>query len=80
MVFYLQRRFESQLKSADIIHKEDLELVNHLSGKKGRFVKLSFKNVLEIDRDIDCTITKQLEIDSTRYHARCISVLYMKHK
>lgn len=25
------------------MQKEDLELVNHLSGKKGKFIKLSFK-------------------------------------
>jgi len=48
MLFYLQKRFESQLKGADVIHKEDLELVNHLSGKKGRFIKLSFKNVSDL--------------------------------
>lgn len=29
----------------DVIQKEDLALVNHLSGKKGKFIKVSFKNV-----------------------------------
>jgi len=30
------------------VHKEDLELVNHLSGKKGKFVRLQFKNVADL--------------------------------
>lgn len=36
------------MKSIDIVLKEDLELVNHLSGKKGKFIKLSFNNVMEL--------------------------------
>jgi len=60
MLFYLQRRFESQLKSCDVINKEDLELVNHLSGKKGRFVKLSFKNTVDL-QDVKMTLAPIVE-------------------
>lgn len=45
IVFYLNKSFENFLKSVQIIQKEDLELVNHLSGKKGKFIKLTFKNI-----------------------------------
>ena len=45
IVFYLNKSFEDFLKSVQIIQKEDLELVNHLSGKKGKFIKLTFKNI-----------------------------------
>jgi DNA polymerase epsilon subunit 1 len=44
----LQKTFESQLQSVEVIKKEDLDLVNHLSGKRGRFLKLSFNNVQEL--------------------------------
>lgn len=44
----MNKTFEKRVKSIDIILKEDLELVNHLSGKKGKFIKLSFNNVAEL--------------------------------
>jgi DNA polymerase epsilon subunit 1 len=48
IIFYLSKTYEKRLKSIDIVLKEDLELVNHLSGKKGKFIKLSFNNVIEL--------------------------------
>ena len=44
----MNKTYEEKLKSVDIISKEDLELVNHLSGKTGKFLKLSFKNVQDM--------------------------------
>ena len=33
VVFYLNKEFADHLANLDVIHKEDLDLVNHLSGK-----------------------------------------------
>lgn len=44
IIFYLNKEYEDQLSSVDIVAKEDLDLVNHLSGKLGKFIKVSFKN------------------------------------
>lgn len=48
IVFYLNKTYEDKLKSVDCTFKEDLELINHLSGKMGKFIKLSFKNVADL--------------------------------
>lgn len=47
IVFYLNKNFADSLDTLDIIDKEDLELVNHLSGKTQKFIKLSFRNMTE---------------------------------
>lgn len=44
----MNKTYEDKLKSVDIVSKEDLGLVNHLSGKTGKFLKLSFKNVQDL--------------------------------
>lgn len=44
----LHKTYEDLLKSVDVVAKEDLDLINHLSGKKGKFIKLSFRNVQEL--------------------------------
>lgn len=47
---YLQRRFETQHMRISICEKEDLELPNHLSGLKHKFLKLAFSTyVLRLD-------------------------------
>lgn len=45
MILYLNTLFENVITSIEYVEKEDLDLINHLSGKKQRFLKLSFKNV-----------------------------------
>ena len=45
---FLRRRFENTIESISRIEKEDLELPNHLSGKKGRFLKLVFRNTIDL--------------------------------
>ena len=48
VVFYLNKTFGDNLESLDVVDKEDLDLVNHLSGKTQKYLKLSFKNVQEL--------------------------------
>lgn len=43
-MFYLTKQFENKIEGCEIVQKENLDLVNHLSGKKGKFIKVSFKN------------------------------------
>jgi len=44
IVFYLNKQYEQTIASVEIVRKEDLNLVNHLSGKTQTYIKLSFKN------------------------------------
>ena len=48
IVFYLNKEFSNNLASLDTVEKEDLNLVNHLSGKTQKFLKLSFNNMNEL--------------------------------
>ena len=45
IVFYLNKEFADRLDSLDVVEKEDLDLVNHLSGATQKYLKLSFRNV-----------------------------------
>lgn len=45
---FLRRRFENAIESIARIDREDLELPNHLSGRKGRLLKLSFRNTIDL--------------------------------
>ena len=47
VVFYLNKEFANHLDSLDVVEKEDLDLINHLSGKTQKYLKLSFRNVTE---------------------------------
>lgn len=48
VIFYLNKTYESLICHIDYMDKEDLDLVNHLSGKKQKYLKLSFKNVQDL--------------------------------
>lgn len=48
VMLYLTKTFEQLIQNLTVIEKEDLELVNHLSGKTSKFVKLDFKNVQDL--------------------------------
>jgi DNA polymerase epsilon subunit 1 len=48
VVFYLNKTYESIISHVDYVDKVDLELVNHLSGKNQKYVKLSFKNIQDL--------------------------------
>ena len=45
---YLAKRFEGQLSSVTEVHKEDLGMLNHLSGKQGVFLQLKFRTVAHL--------------------------------
>jgi DNA polymerase epsilon subunit 1 len=36
------------MSSVEVVNKEDLQLINHLSGKTQKFIKLSFKNTRDL--------------------------------
>ena len=42
---YLRRRFESAIARVDTVQKEDMDLLNHLSGLQRTYLKLSFHTV-----------------------------------
>ena len=42
----LQKRFENCL--AEVVEKEDLDMQNHLSGKRHKFLKVSFRTVNDL--------------------------------
>ncbi len=66
---FLRRRFENTIESIVRMEKEDLELPNHLSGKKGRFLKLIFRNTIDlfaIRRVLLPAVMKNTEITKER--------------
>jgi hypothetical protein len=44
----LRRRFAEQIKDIRHVHKEDLELPNHLSGKRKLYLQLLFRNTRDL--------------------------------
>lgn len=66
---FLRRRFENTIESIVRMEKEDLELPNHLSGKKGRFLKLIFRNTVDLStvrRVLQPAVQKNIEIAKER--------------
>ncbi|OMJ24716.1 DNA polymerase epsilon catalytic subunit A, partial [Smittium culicis] len=45
---YLKRKFEGVIVDAQIIDKEDLDMANHLTGKRRICIKLLFNNIQEL--------------------------------
>ena len=45
---WLARRFEGLVTAVDVLWKEDLDLANHLSGLKRKYLKLSFRNTADL--------------------------------
>lgn len=39
---YLRRKFEAAIKDIELVHMEDLELKNHLSGLKRKLLRVSY--------------------------------------
>ena len=65
IIFYLNKQYEDKLTGCDIVHKEDLELVNHLSGKTGKFIKVSFRSqqdMTEVKYDLIPMVAKNKEL------------------
>lgn len=44
----MRKRFENLIENIERVEKEDLEMPNHLSGRKGKFLKLSFRNTVDL--------------------------------
>ncbi|KAF0934637.1 hypothetical protein E2562_026131 [Oryza meyeriana var. granulata] len=47
---YLRRRYEGDISDIEIIEKEDLDLKNHLSGLKRKYLKIQFDTVQQLMR------------------------------
>ncbi|XP_062219147.1 DNA polymerase epsilon catalytic subunit A-like [Phragmites australis] len=47
---YIRRRYEGEISDIEIIEKEDLDLKNHLSGLKRKYLKLQFDAVQQLMR------------------------------
>jgi DNA polymerase epsilon subunit 1 len=61
VVFYLNKTYESVIAHIDYVDKEDLDLVNHLSGDTQKYLKLSFKNIQDF-----MTVRNELQVIVTR--------------
>lgn len=48
MSSFLMKKFSKLIKKIEICSKEDLELMNHLSGLKQNYLKLLFNNVNDL--------------------------------
>ena len=46
--FFLEKKFTKNISSIEIVEKTDLEQINHLSGTKKKYLKLSFKTVSDL--------------------------------
>ena len=60
--------FENKISSLNYLDKVDLEQKNHLSGKKAKFLKLSFKKIedlQEVKRELSF-ISKRTREDITK--------------
>jgi DNA polymerase epsilon subunit 1 len=44
----LERKFEGLLAAVDAVEKEDLDMANHLSGRRRPFLRLRFRSVAEL--------------------------------
>ena len=47
---YLSKKYGGLIRSIENIHKEDLDLANHLVGIKQRYIKLSFLNMTDLQK------------------------------
>ncbi|KAJ2953420.1 hypothetical protein O0L34_g1009 [Tuta absoluta] len=61
VIQYLSKKFAGTIHKIDVIEKEDLELLNHLSGLKQRYIKLSFmsqNDLMKVRREILTAVNK----------------------
>ncbi|KYQ91238.1 putative DNA polymerase epsilon subunit A [Tieghemostelium lacteum] len=78
---YLKKTYESKIASIDILDKEDLDLDNHLSGLKRKYLKIRFHNVqtlVQIRNELNPIIkqNKQKSNTSAAYEDPLISKSY----
>ncbi|XP_060805157.1 DNA polymerase epsilon catalytic subunit 1 [Amyelois transitella] len=64
VIQYLSKKFAGTIHKIDVIEKEDLDLLNHLSGLKQRFIKLSFMSqneMMKVRKEILTAVNKNKE-------------------
>ncbi|PZC77848.1 hypothetical protein B5X24_HaOG202959 [Helicoverpa armigera] len=64
VIQFLSKRFAGTIHKINVIEKEDLDLLNHLSGLKQRYIKLSFMSqneMMKVRREILTAVNKNKE-------------------
>ncbi|XP_045502598.1 DNA polymerase epsilon catalytic subunit 1 [Colias croceus] len=64
VIQYLSKKFAGTIHKIEVIEKEDLDLLNHLSGLKQRYIKLSFMSqneMMKVRREILTAVNKNKE-------------------
>ncbi|CAH0728541.1 unnamed protein product, partial [Brenthis ino] len=64
VIQYLSKKFAGTIHKIEILEKEDLDLLNHLSGLKQRYVKLSFTSqneMIKVRKEILTAVNKNKE-------------------
>ncbi|XP_073950246.1 DNA polymerase epsilon catalytic subunit 1 [Choristoneura fumiferana] len=64
VIQYLSKKFAGTIHKIEIVEKEDLDLLNHLSGLKQRYIKLSFMSqneLMKVRREILTAVNKNKE-------------------
>ncbi|CAH2045106.1 unnamed protein product, partial [Iphiclides podalirius] len=64
VIQYLSKKYAGTIHKIDIVEKEDLDLLNHLSGLKQRYIKLSFMSqneMMKVRREILTAVKKNKE-------------------
>ncbi|XP_045777091.1 DNA polymerase epsilon catalytic subunit 1 isoform X2 [Maniola jurtina] len=64
VVQYLSKKFANNINKIEIIEKEDLDLLNHLSGIRQRYIKLSFisqNEMMKVRKEILTAVNKNKE-------------------
>jgi DNA polymerase epsilon subunit 1 len=69
VITLMQRKFEGQISSIDVVQKEDLDMPNHLSGKMNAFLKLSFRNTQD-QMDVRRVVLPAVERNKSREKAQ----------
>ncbi|CAH0594349.1 unnamed protein product [Chrysodeixis includens] len=64
VIQFISKRFAGTIHKIDVVEKEDLDLLNHLSGLKQRYIKLSFMSqneMMKVRREILTAVNKNKE-------------------
>ncbi|KAL4468704.1 hypothetical protein ABPG74_005207 [Tetrahymena malaccensis] len=48
IAFFLEKKFENKISKVEIVEKIDLEQINHLSGKKKKYIRIAFKTIQDL--------------------------------
>jgi len=67
-MLYIEKIYNKKLAKLTIIEKTDLEMLNHLSGKKRKYIKLEFRHISELNqvkRDLKHYYDKNKKLKAT---------------